>query len=462
MSAPSATLARFGRLLRLAGLPVATSELLDAVTALLALDPGDRPAVEAGLEAALVRSRHDLPIFRALFQLSFLGAGETPGSAADDPEADPTGELAAFLAQAGGGAGLSPWGQALLSGRDDLLGLEARRLALQDGLAGLESPLQRGLYGVRLWDEAMASGLSADLAHLEAVWDALPEARRAALGEALARRLGRLRRFLGGEVEANLEARRLARGQGGGGALDDRPLTALSPSEIARMTHLVRRLAQLIRDRMSRQQRVRRRGRFDVQRTMRASLRYGGTPAEPIFRRRRPHRPRVVLLTDVSDSVRNVSRFFLHFVTTLQQTVLSARCFLFVSDVGEATSLFQDARVEEAVDRAFAGQVVNLHANSNYGRAFASFVDHHLPSLHPRSTVIVIGDGRNNYNPHRVDALQRIRHRVRRLIWLCPEPRMAWGFGDSEMGRYARVCDQVEVIRSFADLRRLVESVPAW
>ncbi len=464
MNAPAGTLARFGRLLRHAGLPVSTSELLDAAQVLLALDPGDRASIEAGLEAALVRNRDDLPLFRALFRLTFLGTGAEDleeGDPAREPNAQVDAALRAWVTGAGNAEGLSFWGEALLEGRDDLLLLAARRQSARTGLEGLESPLQRGLFGVRLWDGAMASGLSRDLALLEAAWDDLPEAQRVELGAALARRLGILRRFLGGEVDANLEARRIGQRREGGSSTD-RPLMALGPSEIARMTHLVRRLAELIHDRMSRQQRVRRRGRFDVQKTMRASLRYGGTPAEPIFRRRRPHKPRLVVLTDVSDSVRNVARFFLHFVTALQQTVVSARCFLFVSDLAEATELFRNAPIEDAVNRAFAGEVVNLHANSNYGRALSTFAVNHLPSIHPRSTVIVIGDGRNNYNPHRLDALQRIRHRVRRLIWLCPESRMAWGFGDSEMPRYAKVCDQVEVVRTFREMRRLVESVPAW
>jgi uncharacterized protein len=105
------------------------------------------------------------------------------------------------------------------------------------------------------------------------------------------------------------------------------------------------------------------------------------------------------------------------------------------------------------------GKAVSLQSNSNYGRAFVSFVQRELAGITRRTTVLIIGDGRNNQNPPQVWALREIRRKARRVIWICPEDRRGWGFGDSEMDLYAQVCDQVVVVQSLADLDRLADQL---
>jgi len=131
------------------------------------------------------------------------------------------------------------------------------------------------------------------------------------------------------------------------------------------------------------------------------------------------------------------------------------RSFVFVSDLGEVTHLFRKTDIATAVDLATASRVINLAANSNYGRALELFRSTWLGTITRRTTVIVIGDGRTNYNPPQAWVLGEIRRKCRRLVWLCPEERQAWGFGDSEMPLYARHCDRVESVRSLDDLARV-------
>jgi uncharacterized protein with von Willebrand factor type A (vWA) domain len=178
-----------------------------------------------------------------------------------------------------------------------------------------------------------------------------------------------------------------------------------------------------------------------------------------VFRNRRQDRPEVVVLCDVSDSVRNVSRLMLQFVYTLQSLYSRVRSFVFVSDLGEVTHLFKAADVTTAVDLATAGKVVNLAANSNYGHALRVFHSTYLGSVSRRTSVIVIGDGRTNYNPPNAWALQEIKRRCKRLLWLCPEDRASWGFGDSEMLLYERHCHRVEPVRSVDDLARVASEI---
>ncbi|HEY0840668.1 MAG TPA: VWA domain-containing protein, partial [Vulgatibacter sp.] len=185
----------------------------------------------------------------------------------------------------------------------------------------------------------------------------------------------------------------------------------------------------------------------------------GGIPAQLVFRRRKPQRPDVVVLCDVSDSVRDVSRMMLLFVHTLQSMFARVRTFAFVSDVGEITSHFKDVDASRAVDLAVAGQAINVYANSNYGRAFALFVGAHLGAVTRRTTVLVIGDGRNNYNPANVWALEELKRRARRVVWICSEDRSSWALGDSEMPLFEKAVDQVIVVRNMEDLEAVAREI---
>jgi uncharacterized protein with von Willebrand factor type A (vWA) domain len=221
------------------------------------------------------------------------------------------------------------------------------------------------------------------------------------------------------------------------------------------MRAVVRKLAERLKTRLSRRRKVRRRGKLSVRRTLRRNLATGGQLFKLVFRARRRERPEIVVLCDVSDSVRNVSRLMLQFVYTLQELYSRVRSFVFVSDLGEVTHLFKKTDVNSAVDLATAGKVINLSANSNYGHALKLFHATYLGSITRRTTVIVLGDGRTNYNPPNAWALAELKQKCRRLVWLCPEEKHSWGFGDSEMPLYARHCHRVESVRSLDDLARV-------
>ena len=146
------------------------------------------------------------------------------------------------------------------------------------------------------------------------------------------------------------------------------------------------------------------------------------------------------------------------FTHTLQTLFSRVRSFVFVSELGEITQYFKDTEPSEAIDVAQASRIISLSANSNYGAALASFARQHAGSVTRRTTVLVIGDGRNNYNEANTWALDDIRRRAKRLIWICTEPSQNWGFGDSAMLSYAKHCNAVVTVQSVADL----EQVAHW
>jgi len=448
----------FAGLLRQNGLRISPAEVADAAQAALLVGMEDRASFRGALRATLVKRGQDAAVFDRLFELYFTGAQDLvdglQGSLLDALEQEKLNELeleevARLLAQ------MSPLAQALLTGRTDQLARILRQATLSVDFRGLQSPLQRGFYARRLLQAAGATQAEKELQQLlQALRErGLDPARLELVSRKTSQTLKALeeasRRVADREQKARDPESR------GDKSLLHRNIASLSADEVQRMRTVVRRLAERLKARLSRRRKVRRKGKLSVRRTLRKNLSTGGEPYKLVFRARRPERPEIVVLCDVSDSVRNVSRLMLQFVYTLQELYARVRSFVFVSDIGEVTPLFKKTDVSTAVDLATAGRVINLSANSNYGHALKLFRDTWLGSLNRRTTVIVIGDGRTNYNPPNAWVLAELKRKCRRLIWLCPEEPHSWGFGDSEMPLYARHCDRVESVRSLDDLARV-------
>jgi uncharacterized protein with von Willebrand factor type A (vWA) domain len=261
------------------------------------------------------------------------------------------------------------------------------------------------------------------------------------------------RRYAQVEQRARAEARRRR-------ALAPQGFAALSPADVQRMEVAVKRLAERLKARLASRERARRGGPLHVRRTLRLNMGLGGLPARLAFRRRRPERPDVVVLCDVSDSVRHVSRLMLLFVHALQSLFTRVRSFVFVSDVGEVTEAFREEKdLARAADLATAGRAVSLYGNSNYGRALKLFHERWRGAVTRRTTVLVIGDGRNNYNPPHAWVLDDLRRRARRVLWMCPEERWAWGQGDSEMPLYGARVDRVATVTTLEELEGLADQL---
>jgi uncharacterized protein with von Willebrand factor type A (vWA) domain len=154
----------------------------------------------------------------------------------------------------------------------------------------------------------------------------------------------------------------------------------------------------------------------------------------------------------VSDSVRSVARFMLELTYGAQELFDRTRTFVFVSELGETTQLFAEERIETALARAYSGAIVPVTHNSSYGRVLAQFEERVLRDVDRRTTVVILGDGRTNYQSDGAEVLDAIRARARAVVWLCPEPRAAWATGDSAMPRYAPKCTRVLEVRCARDL----------
>jgi uncharacterized protein with von Willebrand factor type A (vWA) domain len=216
----------------------------------------------------------------------------------------------------------------------------------------------------------------------------------------------------------------------------------------------LRRLAGTLRGALTHRRRMSSSGRVDPGRTMRRNMRYDGIPFTPVTVQRSEDKPRLVVLADVSLSVRATARFTLHLVHGLQDMFAQVRSFAFVDDIAEITELFADHPVEHALGLVFGGDVIDVDANSDYGSVLGKFLEEYGSAVNRRSTVLVLGDGRNNGNDPNLPAFEEITRRARETIWLTPEPRYSWGLGACDLPEYAEYCNRVRVVRDLTGLER--------
>ena len=465
-----AKLVEFSNLLRQNGLRVSLAESMDMLRALDVVGLPDRQTVRATLRATMVKRSVDLPTFETLFDLFFSGLAdaikELTAATASALEMSEE-EFQRFLDQLKqrleeAGTELSPLARALLEADSGRLEKLLREAAEQAGVRDIQHGFQEGRFAHAVAQALGLSGLSLELARLKELLAGLSPADARRLEAYLDRRLQDLADMIKSLVRGELQRQDVTRGdQQRLQALAEKSFYYLSEEEIRRMQEAVTKLAQRLRNVVSIRRKRARRGKFDSSDTMRKNLQYGGVPFRIVFDRKRKEKPQVMVLCDVSDSVRNVSRFMLQFVYSLQDLYSKVRSFIFVAEVGEITRLFQERDINAAIDAALHGEVVNVYAHSDFGRAFKAFHRDFLPAVNKRTTVIILGDGRNNYNLPHDWVLKDVQQRAKQVIWLNPENKMTWGFGDSEMDRYAPYCTLVEECRNLNQLYHVIDRLVA-
>ncbi|MBX3027649.1 VWA domain-containing protein [bacterium] len=458
----------FTALLRANGLRVSMSEHLDAFHAVAALGIADREVFKDVLRSTMVKRSVDLPVYDELFDLYFAGLGraisENSEAAMKALQLNPQ-EYQALMEQLAEllqdlNINLSQLAEALLRNDSGRLERMLREAADQAQAQGIERSYQEGRYSHSTAQSLGLGGLSEELEQLK---EQLGQAGLSPeLNEALRRlidqRLRDLREMIRRTVRLELEKRdQTQREKNRLASLAEKSFYYLSEDEMRRMREAVTKLAQRLKNVVSIRRRRGKRGKFDLKGTLRKNLQYGGVPFRIQFDRKIKDKPQVLVLCDVSDSVRNVSRFMLQFVYSLQDLYSRVRSFIFVSEIGEITQLFEENDTQRAIEQALTGSIINVFAHSDFGRAFKTFHRDHLGAVNNRTTVIILGDARNNYNLAQEWVLRDIQARAKQLIWLNPESRLTWGFGDSEMDRYLPFCDLVEECRNLNQLYRVVD-----
>jgi uncharacterized protein with von Willebrand factor type A (vWA) domain len=442
----------FTNLLRKSGVRVSVAEAIDAFSALDELTLEERALMKDTLRTTMVKRSDDIQTYDRLFDLFWSGFHDALreemtralSALGGEIDLDQLMEMLQELLE-GMDVDLSELARAMLTLDANLLEQQIRDAAEEAGIDRIQNMLQIGFFSRRMLEQMNLEGAGGELS------DLLDRLREAGLGEEELEQLGRLMQALQDAVRRSLE--RFRREQ-----LQEKSFYSLTEEDIRKMREVVARLAQKLKNIISIRRKRERKGKFDLKATMRRNMSHGGVPFELIFKQRKKERPKVVVLCDISSSVANVSRFMLQFVYSLQEAFTKIRSYVFVAELGDVTQVFHDNEMYEAIDLALeGGDVINVYTRSNFGYAFHTFWRDHLHTVDSRTTVVVIGDARNNYNDPRAWCLREIHQKAKNLVWINPESPGAWGFGDSVMDRYLPYCSVAEECRNLKQLSRLVD-----
>jgi uncharacterized protein len=453
------TFAEFVEELRAAGVPVSTTEVLDATEALRHLPLEDREALKLGLAASLVKEEGHWRTFEMLFELFFSLQGRRSG----DLSTLATGELTAGDAEAMSARELAELAyQALTDGDPELMAALARGAV--DRFAGMEPgrPVGGSYYVFKTLRQLDADAMLARLLSAAQEVGGLE-------GMNLAQDYRRRYEAMRDEVEAEVRRRLVAdRGAKVVARALRRPLPEdvdfmhLGKEELATLQRTVQPLARKLAVHLARKRRHRDDGRLDFRATMRRSLSFGGAPADPRFKAPHRSKPELWVLADISGSVAAFARFTLQLVYALSSQFSRTRAWAFIDGIDEVTDLLKGADdISEAV-RSINTQadVIWAEGHSDYGHALADFAQRWGRELTSRTTVLVLGDARNNYHAVQPWAMAEIALRSRHVWWLNPEPRAYWDTGDSVLAQYGAHCSGVSECRNLRQLRHFVEQLP--
>ncbi|KYG05609.1 hypothetical protein BE21_39645 [Sorangium cellulosum] len=453
--------------LRRDGFAVSTAQAIDAARACALVGFGDRARLRDAIGAVVVERAADLRRYRACFDRFFSPEGAHVGDlwarlrerGFSEGELSALRDLLTAAAERSGASGDALGFQAL-AGTAGELDQALRSAGIARVLAPMTSSLQVGFFAQRVMDQLGVPAVASALRRIRsALEEALGEDRGKALADALAAEMERMRHRVREHV--TLALRRVEGEEPTAPGRMDVPFASLGEGEMDEVRRAVRALSERLRGAERLRRRRARRGRIDPHRTLRRSLQTGGVPFQPARRARRRDKPRLMVLCDVSDSVRVAARFMLEFVCAAQELFDRTRSFVFVSELAETTELFGAMPVGAALERIQRGEVVSRAHNSNYGRVLSAFEERYGRDVDRRVTLVILGDGRTNYFADEAEAVRRLRDRARALLWLCPEGPGAWGTGDSAMLRYAAASTKVLVARTARELETAAREVVA-
>lgn len=447
---------RFIAALRSGGVRVSLAESADAFRAVENLGIQERDAFRLSLRATLVKEAPDLGTFEELFPLFFDGTEAPPLMNLTE---DMTEEEAAMLAEA-----LRQFGERLREMLERLLRgeqLSQEELEQLGQMVGLNHAddlryrewmarrMQRALQFDQVrqaMDEIMQlmAQMGMNKQRMEQMRQ-LIQANMQGLEE-------QLRQFAGQKIAQNMSEQRPEDAMDG---LMDRPFNALSDDDMHKLRKEVRKLASLLRSRVALRQKRAKTGQLDAKATIRANLRHGSVPFD-IRHRDRKLKPKLVVICDISTSMRYCSELMLSLVYELQDLVTKTHAFAFIDHLEYITPDFQGNDANQAIGQVLV-RMPPGHYSTDLGHGLQNFADDYLDTIDSRTTLIMVGDGRNNYNDPRLDIFKLMARRSRRTLWLNPEMPMMWGTGDSDMLEYAPICDTILQVSTLAELAGAVD-----
>jgi len=449
----------FIRVMRAAGVRISLAESMDAMHGVEVVGVSDREVFAAALRTTLVKEARDQSTFDYFFPLYF-GSGQPPmqnipNELTDDQQAMLQEALESLM---GDLQALRDLMQQLLEGRP-FSRQQLEQAAEQTGLSQADQMNQRPWFERRMQRQmntqqlqAMIDALLDQLREMGMSQDALDQMRDMMQqnGQGLTDQVSN---FTGASMAEQMAEREPDPKPD----LMDVPFVRLSDEEVQAIRDEIRRLAARLRSRASLRQKRAREGSLDTRRIMRANMRYDGVPIELRYRTKHV-KPALVLICDVSTSMRYCAEFLLTLIYELQDQVARTDSFIFISDIVDISMVFAENEPQTAVEKVLNENRPGYY-NTDLGGSLATFRDEFMGRVTSRTTVIILGDGRNNYNNPRVDIAADLKRRSRRVIWFNPEPEYQWGTGDSDMHLYAGAATAVYKVSNLRELGAAVDKI---
>jgi hypothetical protein len=473
------TLAAFVAELRAVGIPISLSENIDATAAVLAMPIAERESLRSALATTLVKTRDHYRAFDLIFDIFFAGRrvsqltqGPAAGDGSDSGDSDGKAQL-----DRTSGAGNRRAHRSIVSAFTDAELADvlfdavhaADKLLIQvvvaeavSRYAGIEpGRAVAGMYYLyktlekldlaRLLDRLLAAAQTAGLSPMD--FKLTTDDYRHRVDDVPLEVESEIRRRLvadrGPEAVASTLRRPLP---------EDVDFLNASQEQLASIRQALQLLSKKLAARLEHRRRHHRRSTLDFRRTIRESLSNGGVPAELIFRKPHPAKPEIMLIADISASVSAFASFTLQLAYAVKSEFSKVRSFVFVDGIQEVTGLMEStADMAEVARHINSGTgAVRFDGHSDYGLVLENFWDRWGQQIRSRTTVIILGDARNNYHSSRSWVLKSIRQRARHLYWLNPEPAYSWDAGDSIISEYAKYCDKAVECRNLRQLRAFV------
>ena len=432
--------------LRHAGVRISVSETLDALQATELVGYEDRAILGDSLSAALAKSAREKEIFTQCFDhfFSFDYFTNTAASAKvkkDSSDVMPDSSLSRML----------------LSGDQAALVMAMQEAARAVNLVSIQFPTQRSPFTMRMLDRMGVRSLDAMIQQLQAT--GIP----ASLGEATALEKARtflvdnVRRYVDQQLRLNMPSatRDLLTSY-----LRNAKLSMLEQQHLQDMHVIIQRMVKRLNDLHSRRRKTAKRGQLDFKKTLRRNITYQGFLFDPKWKKKKIDRPDIVVICDISRSVMRTVRFLLLFLYGLNKAIARIRTFILCSNLIEVTSIFDEYPVEAAIEKIRLGvDLPILMGRTDYDQSFRDFKENYLDSVSRKTTVLIVGDARNNYAEAQTGVVKMIYERSKRLIWLNPETPSFWGTGDSEMKKYAPFCSVIKECNTLHHLEGVVTSL---
>lgn len=444
--------------LRASGVRISLAESADAFRAIDVLGVQDRALFHDSLRSTLIKEQQDIPIFEKLFPM-FFQHGNPP--AMQDGTRNLTEKEAQMLAEA-----LRQFNQRLRDMMEKLL--EGKPLTPQE-LDQLDQMVNSQNWDDMRYQNWMARQLEAALDFRE-VRQALQELLRLLNELGMNRqRLNQLRQAIQANQRALQEQIRQHAGERilqnmvenqprqAQNDLLNRPFHAFSEEDMRQLRDEVRRLAAALRTRLALRLKRARNGQLDLKTTLRANLKHGTVPIE-LRHRDHTRKPKLVILCDISTSMRFCSELMLSLIYAIQDQISKTHAFTFIDHLEYVSPFFEHQQASQAIEKVLR-RMPGGHYNTDLGFSLENLQREFLDMIDHRTTFIVVGDGRNNFNDPRLDTFQKLTRRARATIWLNPEPPVLWSTGDSDMHRYAPFCTRTFQVSNLQQLASAIDQL---